>query len=357
MLTTTSSYAFQDEEKNVYKLNEDEREELNKESDSHRVNVLKNLYLDTSRSGQMKFDTAYMVEKPMTMHQVANLSHPYLRHLLSQQTERELEDIERSIESDDSREHRKQAIFNTALKYGMEAGLYYTGRTVFNAYKDDLYYAMSETYPYHALMLDNGKVKPPVIEKVGFSSEIENRRTIREKKARYRIVEQSEVTNGTPSFLDHFQNLLLPPPSDPNLFLLPIDEYEMRQWRKGALNGWVQGVKMARQIITANIRKNHRTFHGYLTYHALADANIVTRPDSQNTLVGTTSRGDILNIGESVFEITRLPQLTDDSQNWLALPPVDDIFGELTADEVNRLSREIEDLTDIMNESKNKDDF
>lgn len=346
--TLSSPIALAEEQENAFELNREEREVLDKSSDHHRVNILRNLYRDTSQSGQMQFDTSYMINEPMTMYQVANLSHPYLINLRSQQTEREISDIEKSIENDDSREHRNQAIFNTALKYGMEAGLYYTGRTVFNTLKGPLYHQMSETYPYHALMLDNGKVKPPVIERVGFSREIEDRRTMRDRKARYRIVEQSEVTNTTPTFLDHFQNLLLAHPTDPHLFLLPIDEEEMRQWRRGALNGWIQGVKMARQIVTENMRANHRTFHGYLTYHQLADAQIVTRPTSENTNVGTTSRGDILNIGESVFEITRLPQLSGDSQEWLALTPVDDIFGELTVDEVNRLTREIEDLTTIM---------
>lgn len=347
--------AQEHEAPNEFELDPKEEEILRKESDSHRVNVLQNLYRDTSRNGPMRFDASYMLEQPMTMHQVANLSHPYLINLLQQQTESELDDIKKSIKQDENRHYRDQAIFNTALKYGMEAGLYYTGRTVFNAYKGELYHTMSETYPYYALMLDGGKVKPPVIEKVAFTREIENRRTIRERKARYQIVEQSEVTNTPPSFLDHFQNLLLPPPNDPNSFLLPIDNREMSQWRKGALNGWVQGVKMARQIVVANLRKNHRTFNGYLTYHALADANIVTRPDSQDVLVGTTSRGDVLNIGESVFEITRLPQLTDNDQDWLSLPPVDDIFGELTADEVNKLSREIEDLTEIMQLSSSEE--
>ncbi len=51
--------------------------------------------------------------------------------------------------------------------------------------------------------------------------------------------------------------------------------------------------------------------------------------------------GNVVNIGEGIFEITEMPQLNDYSGEWIALPIVDDIFDKLSDKEINKLMNEL----------------
>lgn len=341
ILLSTSALSEISVDKDATKLSLEEQQTLERNSDSYRINVLKNLYVQNSRNGLMSVDKTYLIKEPMSFKEISDFSHPYLNIMVSQLTKKERDDIQESIREENAKQGRYQAIINTAMKFAMDSAFHHETRMYHDSLMGEYYHNLSQVFPFASLMLENGKIKPPLIEEVPYTATIEDKRTIRYIRKRFRIAEQSEVILRPPTFIDEFSNLLTPRPKAPNIYMLPIDDEELKYWQKGVLNGWVQGVKLAHKVIRSNIRMTARRNLGYIRFHIIADRGIVSMPDSNNVAVGTNSRGDVVNIGESVFEIVRLPTLNDSEQDWIAIPQVDDIFNELTDEDVAELTDEL----------------
>lgn len=319
-------------------LSEKEQKQLERMSVRKRISDLQKLYSDTAQSGAVAFDHAYLIEAPMTLAQVRELDHPYFAALYNEMSAYDKEIIQESVQEKSFKSARYQAILNIAMKYGMQAGDHYTSNKNYERFRTTLYASYSQAFPFQSLMLAGGKIKPPLIDEIGYTSSIEDKRTRREIKKRYQIAEQAEVIHVAPSFLDFYANLRSERPKMPSAMMLPSNEDEMNYWRRGVTNGWAEGVKQAELNTRYYTRSLSRTFYGYIRFHALHDKGMITMPTYQNLSVGTTSRGDIVNIGESVFEITELPQINGNDLDWLALPQVDDIFDKITEEDVRALT-------------------
>lgn len=337
----------QDINKENTELDEKEQKMMERNVDSYRINVLKNLYVEKSKNGVVKVDHSYLIKEPMSFSEVSEFTHPYLQVMVSQLTEKERDEIIESIREEQAKQGRYQAILNTAMKFAMDSAFHYETRMFHKKLMEDYYHSMTQAFPFNSLMLSDGKIRPPLIEEIPYTQTLEDRRTIRYIKKRFRIAEQSEVIIRPPTFLDEFGNLLTPRPKTPNIYMLPINDEELEYWQKGIMNGWIEGVKLAHQVIRSNTRLLARRSLGYIRFHVLADRKVISMPDSQNIQVGTNSRGDVVNIGESIFEIVQLPQLNDNDIDWVAIPQVDDIFDKLTEEDVNILTEELFILDDM----------
>jgi hypothetical protein len=330
-----------DAKKDPHALTEKENKMLERSVDSYRVNVLKNLYLENSKNGVVSVDNSYLIETPLSFNDLKDFRHPYLDMMVSKLTKKERDEIVESKKENQAKQARYQSILNTAMKYAMASANYYETRLQYEILTKDYYHSLNQAFPFASLMLEDGKIRPPLIEEIGYSRTKQDRRTIRKIRKRFSIAEQSEVILNPPTFMDEFFNLLTSKPKPPSIYMLPITEEELVYWQKGIVNGWIQGVKLAHKVIRSDIRMLTRRSLGYIRFHTLVDRGIVSMPDSQNVEVGTNSRGDIVNIGESIFEIIRLPQLNDSEQNWIAIPQADDIFDKLTQEDVNELSEQL----------------
>jgi hypothetical protein len=282
-----------------------------------------------------------MIEKPLEMDDVLDFTHPYLQVQLSQLTEKDRDEIMESVKDKMQLNARHTSIMNMAMRYGHRSGVYYETNRYLTLLTGKLFSKMSESFPFENLMLANGNIIPALIEEVPYEEKKENNRTIRTVKKRFRIAEQAQVTLASPNFLSFFVNLKVPKPKPPQVYLLPINEEELKYWKKGASNGWTEGVRHANKIVRADTRAMTRAFLGYIRFHILSDRQVVTMPDYQNLNVGTTAMGDIVNIGESVFEIVEMPQMNGQSQNWIALPESDDILDYVSDEEMNKIINDL----------------
>jgi len=351
MLLTTSLNCFSAEEINAdevneeskaknteYELNSDEKKLLDKTTYSFKANELKDLYAQTSLNNNISFDKRYMLNEPLSLREVLNFNHPYLNTLLSDLNEGDRDAILEATRLKAAKDQRHKSILLTAMKFATDSAFYMKSRSYHKKLMGPLHSVMTDIFPFPALTLENGEIRPPVIEEISYTVEIEDKRTKRKINKRYRIDQQAQVMNAPQTYMDFFMNLTTNKPKTPNVYMLPITEEELEFWRKGVLNGWSEGNRLANELIRANIREAMRNFVGQLRFHYLASANIISMPTSQNVNVGTNSNGYAVNIGESIFEITDLPRFNDDEIKWLALPQVDDIFNELTKDDVDYLS-------------------
>lgn len=332
-----------DPKANPFSLDIKESRQIEKRAD--RINTLRKMYSENAVNGSVVFGDTYLIEKPITLRETVDFEHPALKTKLSQLDEKERDEILEAVEEEAAKQDRYKSIMNEGAKFGMSAGMHSTAMYLYDLYKNVYYDSLAQVFPYYILMLENGKIKPALIDEVGHQQTKTDKRTLSSIKRRFRIAEQAEVVLKPPTYINFFENLLLiPKPKVPSVYYMPINEEELVYWKKGVLNGWVEGDKQAHNIVRENVILMERAMYGYLRFHALADRGTISMPTSHNILVGTNSRGDVVNIGESVFEITELPSLNDDEQDWIALPQMEDIFGELNDAEVDRLTAEIEEL-------------
>lgn len=321
-----------------YELTREERKILEKNTLSYRANELKDMYAEIAISESFSFERKYMLETPLSLREVLDFNHPYLDILLTELTETDRDAILESIRTDRAKQYRNKAIMQAAMKFSTDSALYKRTRDMHHRLKGELYKKMTAITPFHILTIENGKIRPAVIEEIGFERRIESKRVRREKKKQYRIKEQARVINEPETYMDFFWNLLTEKPKAPNVYMLPLNEEELAYWRKGVLNGWIEGNRLANEIIREDLRTMLSTFYGQLRFHDLVSVGALTMPSSQNINVGTNTNGQMINIGESIFEITELPRFNDKDVEWLALPQVDDIFNELTSEDVHELS-------------------
>jgi len=344
LIASTSGIAFAQEapdDKGVDQtLNIEEQRRLEKIVDRTKVDELQSLYAEYG-DGSVKVDHSYMLDRPLFLNEVLDFNHPYLQVHLSQLTEKERDEIIESIQVEAQKNARLTAVMNMGMRYGHKAGLYYEAQNYFDRVKGELYHELTESYPFDHLMLAGGKIKPPLIEEIGYSETIENKRRIRKIKRRFQIDKQAEVTLQSPNVLSFFTNLKIPKPKPPSVYLLPINDDELDYWKKGVRNGWLEGVRHAHKIVRFNYREMARTFNGYVRFHVLNDRGVINMPSFKNLNVGTNAMGNIVNIGEDIFEITEMPQLNDYSDQWIALPVVDDIFDKLSDDEIKKMMSEL----------------
>ena len=341
LVTSAHSVFSQEVSSEDMTLSENEKKELQRTVESHRVNDLKKLYEEQSERNSARFDRSYLLGEPMTMDETVDFRHPYWDFKISELTEGDMENIKRSIQEQQDKEMRYRGIMGTAMKYAMDAALYKTTREYHAKLRGERFADLNNTFPFFMLTLDNGNVRPPTIMEVGYQERIENQRLKRKIKGRFLIKRQAEVITQPQTFLLYFDNMIMPQPKPPSIYLLPVTEEEKKYWRKGAINGWVEGHRLAQNIIRENIRNMISEFYGQLQYHFLADRKILTKPTTLNLEIGTNALGNVMNVGESIIEMKELPRFNDNEMDWLVLPSVDDIFGELTDDDVQSLTDEL----------------
>jgi hypothetical protein len=335
-----TSYADAEVEKKDYKLTKDESRVLENNKKSMSTNILNDLYETHGNSGIDTFSYDYLLGEPMKLNELVDFKHPFLQRHLSQISEDEMNEIKQSILKKKSRKARHNAILNLSMKYGMESALYKRTHD-FMKYLRSKEALMIQAFNYKDLMLGEGKIRPAVVDKIDYVEKIEDKRTVRKYKNRYYIAKQAEVVLTAPTYLDFFTNLSVPKPKAPQIYLLPVTKEERTVWGRGIINGWIQGMRYADDIIQHDIRELFRDFIGSNRYLMMTRAKIMTLPNYAETTVGTNSNGSSMNVGESVFEITSMPRFNDNELGWIALPEVDDIFNILTDDEVERLTAEI----------------
>jgi defect-in-organelle-trafficking protein DotC len=344
LLFTQCSYAQEENTESSegpsYELNNQEKEIVDTSLKSFKVNQLKDLYSETAKRRAVNFDRKYVKEVDYSLRSTVDFNHPSLGMLVTEITEDDFEAIQEIQKENQARDMRNQTLMQAGFQFSYAAAYYSRTREKYDELVNDSQ-RLHQAIPFHILTLAEGRIKPAVILEIPYTEEIEDKRTIRTKKRRYRIDSQAEVILKAPTYLDYYNNLLTPKPSLPSVYMIPLTDEELVFWRKGVMHGWVEGNAKANIVIEQDTRKMFADFVGMIRYRALQRANVLTTPTFKKTQIGTNSRGDIINIGESIFEITSLSSFNDDDISWITLPEVDDIFGELTEETIQELTSEI----------------
>ena len=304
-------------------------------------NYLNELYRENGEFGHSTFDYDYLLDEPINIDEVKDFSHPFLKKRISELTPDDKARIIKSIADENSKQLRLNSILNVAMQYSVESALYFRGKE-FQKKLTQNEAQLMQAFNYEMLMLGNGKIKPAVIDKVDYSIQTEDKRTQRKIKTQYKLVEQSELVLDAPSHVDFFVNLNFRKPKSPNKYLIPVQDDEKEAWRRGVELGWSEGIQQADQIIQHDTRSLLKHYLGSIRFHILLKMNVVTEPTAVETTIGTTASGNVLNVGESVYELVNLPNFNDREMEWSALPLIDDIFDELSNSTLDEMLVELD---------------
>jgi defect-in-organelle-trafficking protein DotC len=225
---------------------------------------------------------------------------------------------------------RAEQIYNEALIYGINSGLYsktHHYKKMFEA--EDFQREFDQIFIFRSLMLANGRVQPAIILESEDIFIKESNLLTREIKQSYKIIEQAKVVSAPKDWRNYIMSVLyVEKPRVPHEILLPRTKSEKTEWEKGVTIGWKKGEQMAYDNIKLKIRKLGKDFLGMVRYHLMLQQNIVSTPITYETpiSVSSSSNGEALNIGETIFEINMLPTFNSNSETWKALPQIDNLI-------------------------------
>ncbi len=275
-----------------------------------------------------QFDYEYLIEEPMTLEEARDLNHPYFEKHITNMPDASIDDIAKKELQNEFKDLRTNAIFDTAVKYGIQSGMY----KVLTDHQNKIeriapYY--DNIFNFNRLMMYNGRVKPPVVIESNQEVTKEGNYMLRDIKKAFTFHSQAEVVTRPPSFRDYM--LFVPiRPNQPNPLGMPLkgNMKEYITWQNGVQEGWIQGTRQAYLVITEGIYKLARDYYGMQRYLLMLDEKIVSQPVITESDLAISTNGRTINIGESTFTISELPEFNVEGRTWRALPRIDSIFKE-----------------------------
>lgn len=259
-------------------------------------------------------------KKPETIDDIKNLKTPELKKNVMRVNSNDVNSYLKNLAKKDSENVRDETIFVEALKYGTQSALYYRSYQINNFLKK-YSHMMDSTFVFQPLLLAHGKVVPPVILE-GEKSMFQNGDTsYTEVDKTFKIYKQARILN-TPLTWRTYVDYHPSKPDLPDKFSLPLNSHEDKIWSEGTTKGWEMGLKQANDIFDQQIKELEIDYVGMVRYHLLLKAGIVNNPIMTKLNLGINKDKQTINIGETKFEITKLPDFNSDANTWKALPRI-----------------------------------
>ena len=307
---------------------------------SQTAETQENVYSQKSIYDINKYSSEPVIgEKPDHISSIRNLSTKELRKNVMRSDEEDVKEYIKRIAEEDKSDLRSDTIFMEALKYGTQSGLYYRTYQI-NEYLNAYSNMFDATFVFQPLLLAEGRVTPPVILEGEDSFFIQNERKYSQVNKTFKIHKQAKVVTAPMSWRTyvHYE---AQKPVLPDKMSLPLNKKEDAIWADGSSRGWEMGIKQANNIFTQQIKDLNVDFVGMVRYHLLEKAGVINTPifssinigintnddQTQNNAMSGDARNDTINIGETIFEISKLPDFNNNSQTWKALPKIENYIN------------------------------
>ena len=214
---------------------------------------------------------------------------------------------------------RFQAIQDTALSVGAQAGLYWRAQHI-NEILQDHSKQLDQIFNFNRLMLSD-HVLPPVLQSSEKNFKLDGIDTIRLSDELYIIRSQARFVTTPPNWREYLW-LNYKTPDTPPDNMLPKTRGERTIWRNYVAIGWQQGVEQADLILRDNLARLTRDVKGMILYRKLLAENMVSKPFVAKNNLGITGGGDSLRINDQILQITALPALEANARKWhpIAVP-------------------------------------
>lgn len=198
---------------------------------------------------------------------------------------------------------RAKAVSEAALIYGAQSA--YCHKV--NHIRADLEVQagrLDRVYDFSALMLNGGRVLPPVIEQADASYRQSGPREAITAMTTWNILVDARLVSA-PGHWRNYLMLTCTPPLTPNPVLLPKDAADRAVWEAGIESGWAAGEAQAEAAFAAQLHRLTRDYTGMLRFHHLYSRGIVQAPILAEGDVGIRVEGKMLSVGQKVFRLTQ----------------------------------------------------
>ncbi len=220
---------------------------------------------------------------------------------------------------------RRQAIQDTALSLGAQAGLAWRSKQIDSMLANEQVY-LSKVFDFNALILKNN-VLPPVLVEGGNTLNLASPDALRLADKVYKIQLPPRFVTTPPSWRDYLQ-LNFNPPNPPSSTLLPKNEGERQLWNQYIKDGWNAGVTQANEIFSINLGRLKRDYSGMVLYRELLAQNMVTAPYVAKVDLGVTGDSNMMRVNDQVLRITATSKLNTNAKTWKAVITPGEAGGE-----------------------------
>lgn len=212
-------------------------------------------------------------------------------------------DIEKERVENEFQDLRPQAIREAAHTLAFQKAVRWRYKEIVDKLEDQES-KLNSLFDFNRLMLNKGRVVPPVIVRADKGFEVKSDELATQVENTYRIIRDARLTSIPPSWRDYlvaeYQSV-----DKVNPAVLPKDDEEQKIWDQAAREGFEEGLDHADHLYKTNLSRLSRDFRGILRFKLLAEQNIVQVPVMSEGELGVRVEDKVLDVDQKVFRITK----------------------------------------------------
>ena len=228
---------------------------------------------------------------------------------------------ERAPVADDNKlpfDIREDAIREAAISYGARGGL---AKRTFEIRKELQTRAryMDKFFDFRQLLIPAPSgflIEPPIISESINAMLIDNGGQQAAVSDRiYNIITNAKITSSARTwrtYLEREWEAVEPPPD----ILRPENAEERALWEELVEKGWASGYEQANEIFANDLNTLTSDFMGMVRYRSLLSQGMISAPYALQVDRGVTGDGTEMRVGDRAVEITGVPTLITEADEW-----------------------------------------
>lgn len=197
---------------------------------------------------------------------------------------------------------RERAILQAAESFGSQAG-YCAGVAQWNQWAENHAQVLNGAYDFASLLVDGGRVLPPVILEDSDSYQQKGRGLAVTAQTTWHILRYGRIVSVAPTWRNYLLQSCAPP-LKPNPVLLPKTDADQAAWKAGIQKGWEMGELSAKKSFQLGLHRLTRDYAGMLRFWLLHKRGVMSAPMLSTGEVSMRVNGRTLSVGERIFRLT-----------------------------------------------------
>lgn len=178
--------------------------------------------------------------------------------------------------------------------------------------------SLDRIFNFSALLLNGGRVLPPVIEEAGSSFTQKTDNVAVTATTTWHILSYAKIVSAAPDWRNYL-SLICVPALKPNPALLPKDSNDKIAWESGVHAGWAAGIDQADSSYKIAMHTLVRDYTGMMRFNLLQSRGVVSTPILSTGEVRIRAEGRDLSVGETIFRLTDSGHFNQDDAKWSPL--------------------------------------
>jgi defect-in-organelle-trafficking protein DotC len=213
---------------------------------------------------------------------------------------------------------RARAQKKAAYALGVRAGVAWRYDRINNLLKREAP-KLDRLYDFSALLLNDGRVMPPIVSQGTDSEQQESRKAEQTALVTWHIVAPAKIVTVSPTWQSYLIRHYKVDMKSVNAALLPKNRKERKLWQKAVLKGWYAGIKQANHLFQLALAHLSRDFLGVARFRLLARQGVVSVPRLSAGNLGVVINKNTMAVGAKVYRIVKDAKWQS-RKHWKARP-------------------------------------